>query len=124
MSQQLHVLVDVNLSPSWCVVLLEEGIHAVHWTAVGDPAAPDAEIMRYARERSAVVLTHDLDFGIALALTRDSGPSVVQMRCDCPTVEAVGSLVLIALTAELRQGALVTIEPTRVRARILPFRPM
>jgi predicted nuclease of predicted toxin-antitoxin system len=36
--------------------------------------------MAWARENGHVVLTHDLDFGTLLALTRANGPSVVQVR--------------------------------------------
>ena len=32
------------------------------------------------REQGHVVFTHDLDFGTLLALTRASGPSVIQVR--------------------------------------------
>ncbi len=44
-------------------MLATKGIEAVHWTAVGDPRAPDDELLRYAREYGYVVFTHDLDFG-------------------------------------------------------------
>lgn len=37
-------------------------------------------VMGWARENGHVVFTHDLDFGTLLALTRASGPSVVQVR--------------------------------------------
>jgi len=35
--------------------------------------------MAWAREHVHVVFTHDLDFGTLLALTRASGPSVIQV---------------------------------------------
>ena len=57
--------------------LATKGIEAVHWTAVGDPRAPDDELLRYAREHGYVVFTHDLDFGALLALTRAHSPSVI-----------------------------------------------
>lgn len=34
--------------------------------------------MAYARANGLVVFTHDLDFGVLLALTRGAGPSVLQ----------------------------------------------
>ena len=40
-----RVLVDMNLSPEWIPVLRSYGWDAVHWSAVGDPRARDAEIM-------------------------------------------------------------------------------
>ena len=46
----MRILVDVNLSPAWVDELIAQGFEAVHWTSVGDPRAPDAAIMAYARE--------------------------------------------------------------------------
>jgi predicted nuclease of predicted toxin-antitoxin system len=36
--------------------------------------------MQWARNNDYLVFTHDLDFGILLAHSRDSGPSVIQVR--------------------------------------------
>ena len=41
----LALLIGVNLSPEWVEVLTDAGLQAVHWSTVGDPAAPDEEIM-------------------------------------------------------------------------------
>lgn len=65
----LRLVVDVNLSPAWVDALTDAGWDVVHWTTVGDPRAPDQEIMAWAREHGRVVYTHDLDFGTLLALT-------------------------------------------------------
>ncbi|WP_201068322.1 MULTISPECIES: DUF5615 family PIN-like protein [Thiorhodovibrio] len=46
----------------------EAGFDAVHWTQVGDPSAPDREIMEWAVAKGFVVLSHDLDFSSMLAL--------------------------------------------------------
>ena len=70
----IKVLVDMNLSPEWVSTLTDEGWEAVHWSAVGDPRAPDAEIMAWALVHGHVVFTHDLDFGATLALTHSAGP--------------------------------------------------
>lgn len=70
------------------------------------------------------MLTHDLDFGTALALTHAGGPSVLQVRGRRVLPEHMGSIVLAALTryeAELSAGALVVIEESRSRVRILPL---
>jgi predicted nuclease of predicted toxin-antitoxin system len=70
-------------------------------------------------------VTHDLDFGAIPAITRGEKPSVVQIRNQDVTVEPLGPTVIAALrllSAELEQGALLTIEMDRTRARLLPFR--
>jgi predicted nuclease of predicted toxin-antitoxin system len=71
-----------------------------------------------------VVLTHDLDFGAVLAVTQGAKPSVIQVRADDNSPEAVGGRVLAEirqLAAELEAGALVTVEPARTRVRMLPI---
>lgn len=120
----MRILIDMNLSPRWTNVFAAEGWEAVHWSHVGDPGAPDAVIMAWAREGGYVVLTHDLDFGALLAATRLEGPSVVQVRADDVFPEVLGPLVVRALhqfRRELLKGALITIDEHRSRARILPF---
>ena len=71
----MRILIDMNFSPCWVEVLRQAGWEAEHWVDVGDPRAPDRSIMEWARESGYIVFTHDLDFGIALALTRAQGPA-------------------------------------------------
>lgn len=66
----MNLLLDMNLPRSWVGFLNNAGHDAVHWASVGDPRAEDVEIMEYARSEARVVFTHDLDFGMLLALTR------------------------------------------------------
>jgi len=58
----MKILIDMNLPPRWVNFLADHGINATHWSVEGDMKAPDSEILRWARERNYVVLTHDLDF--------------------------------------------------------------
>ena len=76
----IKLVVDVSLPPAWVDVFVTYGWPAVHWTSVGNPRATDRVVMTWAREHVHVVFTHDLDFGTLLALTRASGPSVIQVR--------------------------------------------
>jgi predicted nuclease of predicted toxin-antitoxin system len=72
----------------------------------------------------SVVFTHDLDFGVLLALTHADGPSVVQVRTERVLVEDLGPVVVEVLqrfASELERGALVTIDPARSRVRLLPI---
>ena len=121
----MKVLVDMNLSPRWVGVLIGAGIDAAHWSAVGAHDAPDREIMAHALANDFVVLTHDLDFSAILAATQGKKPSVVQLRADNTSPDVIGREVLDALTqmdADLRDGALLTVEPGRTRLRVLPLR--
>jgi predicted nuclease of predicted toxin-antitoxin system len=116
----------MNLSPQWVEYLKARGIEAEHWSALGDPRSTDREILAYARDRGLVVFTHDLDFGNILAVTHARGPSVIQVRTQNPIPEVVGQLVISAISehrALLDRGALLTIDPDKSRARVLPIVP-
>lgn len=120
----MKLLVDMNLTPEWVGFLAEHGIAAEHWADLGNPQTKDVEIMGFARDRGYVVFTHDLDFGNLLAATNARGPSVVQVRTQDPTPAAVGELVVSTLREvedQLARGALVTVELSRMRLRVLPL---
>jgi predicted nuclease of predicted toxin-antitoxin system len=122
----MRLLVDMNLSPRWTRFLADAGIEAAHWSDLGVSNAPDAEIMAFAKAHDYVVVTHDLDFSAILAATRGEKPSVVQLRSEDVSPEAVGQAIVTAVqqTADdLARGALLTVEPSRMRLRLLPLRP-
>lgn len=98
---------------------------AVHWSAIGDPKATDQTILKWARANQYVVFTHDLDFGTLLALTNADGPSVVQVRAQDVLPKHLGRFVLAALgqhQAVIEKGALVVVDESTLRVRILPLR--
>lgn len=122
----MKLLVDMNLSPQWVGLLTGAGIEAKHWSEIGAANAPDSEIMAFARANNCAVRTHDLDFSAILAATHGDKPSVVQIRAEDLSLNAIGRRVIAALlqmTSELEQGALITIDPNRTRVRILPLQP-
>jgi predicted nuclease of predicted toxin-antitoxin system len=80
--------------------------------------------MEYARVNSMVVLTNDLDFSAILAATKGAKPSVVQIRSVDLSPETVGQAVVSAIKqveTELSEGALLSVDPTRSRLRLLPL---
>ena len=120
----MKLLVDMNLSPRWVLLLQHNQFEAVHWKDCGDPKAFDAELMAYAARDDYVVLTNDLDFGAILAVTHASKPSVVQIRSDNLNPDVIGEQVIRALRQmrdQLEAGALVNVEPQRTRLRVLPL---
>jgi predicted nuclease of predicted toxin-antitoxin system len=120
----MKLLIDMNLSQKWVSVLKEAGLEAVHWSHVGRPDAPDYEILGYAKSNGYVVFTHDLDFGTILAATKADSPSVIQVRTQDVTPEYLCRLVVSALhqfEKHLEDGALVTVDEKKLRARILPL---
>jgi predicted nuclease of predicted toxin-antitoxin system len=120
----MKLLIDMNLSPLWVQFLSEAGFASVHWSTIGSPSAPDTEIIDYAGENSLVIFTHDLDFGALLARRQTRQPSVIQIRTQEVLPADIGGLVIRALHASLSHleaGALVTVDPSRNRIRLLPI---
>lgn len=114
----------MNLSPRWVAWLRDAGLDAEHRSAIGEATDADVVIMRAAKQRDAVVLTNDLDFGSLLASSGAAGPSVIQLRGGDLRPEALAPVLIATvaqMTGELESGALITLEPDRQRVRILPF---
>jgi len=123
----IKLVVDVSLPPAWVDVFVAYGWPAVHWTSVGDPRATDRVVMAWAREHVHVVFTHDLDFGTLLALTRASGPSVIQVRSQDVLPEHLEQIVITTIRryeSQLQEGALVTVDESRGKVRLLPIGPL
>jgi predicted nuclease of predicted toxin-antitoxin system len=120
----MKLLIDVNLSPDWVKVFEQQGWQSLHWSAVGDPRAADSVIMGWARANGYVVFTHDLDFGTLLAATHARGPSVIQVRTQDIMPQSLGSRLVQILRqyeSALESGALITVEESKSRVRVLPF---
>ena len=120
----LRLLIDMNLSPDWVKLFERHQIHAVHWSTVGDSRATDRAIMAWAYANRYIIFTHDLDFGTLLALTKADGPSAIQVRAQDVLPDHLGQIVLAALQQHgelLEKGALVIVDESTVRARILPL---
>ncbi|MBV6402457.1 MAG: hypothetical protein CNIPEHKO_02769 [Anaerolineales bacterium] len=86
--------------------------------------ATDDVIMSWARENGYVVFTHDLDFGVLLALTQAESPSVIQVRTQDVFPEVLGKRLVKVLQehqATLEKGALLTVDEVKARVRVLPF---
>ena len=129
----MKFLVDMNLSPLWVQFLTDRGFEAVHWSTVGqlcgsalrvNPARPIPRSCSLPQPNGWVVFTHDLDFGMLLAVEKTAGPSVIQVRAQDVLPSAIGEIVLRAIEAAeayLEAGALVTVDPSRHRIRLLPI---
>ena len=80
--------------------------------------------MDWAADHGYVVFTHDLDFGTMLALSHEGSPSVLQIRAQDVLPTHLERTVLTALAqheADLSSGALVVVDETRSRVRLLPI---
>lgn len=120
----MKFVIDMNLSPMWVTVFNSQGWDAVHWSTIGSVDALDSEIMSWAKERGAVVFTHDLDFGAILAATKAKAPSVIQVRTQDVSPAFLQEMLFSAIRQHqvlLESGALIVVDQHRLRARILPF---
>lgn len=74
--------------------------------------------------KKILLYLHDLDFGDILAVTGAISPSVIQVRTADTAPKVLKPLLLNAIRhfqSHLNEGALITIDPDRSRARILPI---
>jgi predicted nuclease of predicted toxin-antitoxin system len=120
----MKILIDMNLSPDWVDVFIENGFEAVHWSTIGDPRAADTVLMDWARKNGHVVFTHDLGFGTLLALTQAESPSVIQVRTQDVTPAHLSGMIITALRnyeSLLEAGALIVLDEGKSRARVLPL---
>lgn len=124
----MRIVNDMNLSAEPVPALAEVGIEAIHWSRIGDEASSDEDIMAWAQENDAIILTRDLDFGAIVTLLGLRSPSVVEIRVrQVDHVRHTGRLkrVLTLQSERLARGAIVTVESERVRVRRLePFDPL
>jgi predicted nuclease of predicted toxin-antitoxin system len=120
----MRVLVDMNLSPRWKGPLRDAGHDAVWWRDIGPPDATDEVLFQWARDHGHVVLTADLDFGRLLALSGETGPSVILLRLrytEPPPALPSVLAILARFQEELLQGALVVVDDEGARVRVLPL---
>ena len=121
----MRFLVDNALSPRLAEGLRAAGHDAVHVRDLGLAAAADTEILALAADQDRMVVSEDTDFGTLLALRSESKPSFILFRHQPDrTASALLELLLATLPevgADVVAGAVVVIEPRRVRVRRLPI---
>lgn len=105
---------------------LRQGGHdAVHVREYGLADTDDPVIFDRAEQEDRVVVSADTDFGTLLATRKRTVPSIVLFRGALPRRPAAQVAVLIAnlpaLTEALVAGAIVVLEPARIRIRTLPI---
>jgi predicted nuclease of predicted toxin-antitoxin system len=118
-------LIDNALSPLLAEQLLEADHDAVHVRAYNLQAASDELIFARAQQEERVLVSADTDFGTLLAMRQESSPSVVLFRHGTQRRPGDQALMILSnlgtIEADLSQGAVVVIEPSRIRVRSLPL---
>jgi predicted nuclease of predicted toxin-antitoxin system len=119
----LRFLLDENISPLVAGVLNEGGHDAVHARDVGLLKAPDEIVFSHAVEEGRVVVSGDTDFGRLLIEANVPRPSLILFRREDDRRAATQAGLILSnldqVKDDLEAGAIVVIEPHRVRVRRL-----
>ena len=86
--------------------------------------ATDDEIVAWALEQTAIVVTLDADFRAILAVSRASAPSVIRIRMqglDALAVMHLVQSVIGGFADELSNGSLVTVKANKTTCHKLPI---
>ena len=121
----MRFLVDNALSFRLAVLLGEAGHDATHVRDYGLGAASDDEILERARLEERIIVSADTDFGTLLAQLQTNTPSFILLRW--PGLRDPNDQTRVILgnlpntETDLKQGAVIVIEPLQVRVRALPI---
>ena len=120
----MKLLLDQGLPRSAASLLTAAGIDTVHVGDLGLSTAEDAVILQSGHETGRTVVTLDTDFHAILAMSGAVIPSVIRIRIEGLRGEDLAELLLTVIaqcTADLEQGAAVTVQSGRIRIRRLPL---
>jgi len=120
----MKLLLDQGLPRSAAALISEAGIDTIHVADIGLSAADDTDILQRAKNDERIVVTLDADFHALLALSAATTPSVIRIRIERLRAQVLANLLLSVVgefAEDLKQGAIMTVEPSRVRLRHLPL---
>lgn len=119
----MRFVLDMGLARNTAEFLRQHGHDAIHLRDQGLQRLSDEKIVDKALAERRIILTHDLDFGRIVALSRGQLPSVITFRlADMRAAEVNRRLedVVDRLAALLEEGALISVTDDAVRVRRLP----
>ena len=121
----MKFLIDNALPPALATLLQHAGYDATHVRSIGLQHADDDVIFERAAAEGRIVVSADADFGTLLAVRSSQKPSVIQFRGEGSRKPDAMARTLLAnlpqLIDALESGSIVTLEPSRVRVRMLPI---
>lgn len=120
----MKFIADMGVSQRVTDWLRSQGHEVVHLREEGLQRLPNGQIFDMAKDRNAIILTFDLDFGEIIALSGESTVSVILFRLNnttSPFVIQRLQAVLASATEALNTQAIVVVEDSRHRIRRLPL---
>lgn len=123
-SKDLKFLADMGMSQSTTSWLKQQAYDVIHLRDEKLERASDADIIEKAKKENRIILTCDLDFGDLMVASGGICPSVIIFRLEDETPINVNrrlSQVLMESSSALSKGAIISVEETRHRVRLLPI---
>lgn len=120
----LRLILDQGVPRDAAQLLRQLGYDCTHVGELQMSRATDAEILAWAREQAATVVTLDADFHAMLAVSGASRPSVVRIRLEGLDARAMVELlssVLVTYSSDLKRGAFVTVKSHKITYHRLPI---
>jgi predicted nuclease of predicted toxin-antitoxin system len=119
----VRLLLDQGLPRTAGTELRKLGWDVVHAGDVGMASATDREILHRALGEQRAIVTLDADFHTILALENAPAPSAIRVRIEGlrgPALVVLIQRVVQVCEADLKAGAMVTVDDSGVRVRALP----
>lgn len=120
----MKLLLDQDVPRRAAALLRDAGVDAIHASEAGLSSVDDVELLAWCRVHGAVAVTLDADLHALVALSGQTTPSTIRIRVQGlkgPQIARVLSDVLETRRDALAAGALVTVQPGRLRVRRLPI---
>lgn len=120
---KLKFIADIHISPLTVEDLRDKGYDIRRITDNLPTTASDKEIVHLAYHEKAVIITQDLDFSAIIAQSGLNHPSIISLRVGNAKPDMITRILITVLPlieAELRGGAIVSIDEKEYRIRKLP----
>jgi predicted nuclease of predicted toxin-antitoxin system len=116
-------IADIHISPLTVKELQKKGYDIIRVTDKLPATSLDKEIIHLAYQEKAVIITQDLYFSAIIAQSGLNGPSVISLRVANAKPDIITRILITVLPlieAELRDGAIVSIDEKEYRIKKLP----
>lgn len=120
----MKFLLNMNLPRELGKRLKSKGHKTRHVGDIGMAQASDMAIIEESRKNKETIITHDLDYGNLLAFSGELKPSIIIFRLRNTHIDNLYNRLIESLTEiekSLVEGAIVVLEDTFLRIRLLPI---